>query len=429
MRNLTHVMGRVFNTPLAIARGPLDAMVPGLTAALANRGAWERPEKESHREWGVTCDVGPDGIATIYVEGVLVHKKGQMDPDCSAMASYESIGAHIDNCMKDDRVKAVLMEIDSPGGEVAGMFDLAEKVAAAEKPVWAVANEGAYSAAYFLASAAKQIWVPQAGSVGSIGVVAMHRDQSEFDAAVGLKYTYLFAGEKKVDGNPHQPLSKRARSDIQGEVDRLYDMFAGAVSRYRRMDAADVRATEAGIFPAAEAVRMGLADKVGTAEEAQAALAAAIAPKGQSFTNFQSTTERPRGASAQPQENGSMTSPNSTEPAGAALKPAPAEATAPVVDLNAARQEGEANYAAYVSEVMDLCAISGTPEQARAFIDKKTPVASIRKELINARAANDQSLGAIATEMQGLSVDASWDKSVDRVHGKVAQSFGTRRSF
>jgi ClpP class serine protease len=108
------------------------------------------------------------------------------------------------------------------------------------KPIYAVADDFAFSAAYALTSAADRIFVTRMGAVGSVGVVVLHTEDSKFNDEQGFKYTYIVKGDRKVDGNPHEPLSERAEKDIQSEIDRQYDQFvvipvdgraqAGAVS-------------------------------------------------------------------------------------------------------------------------------------------------------------------------------------------------------
>jgi ClpP class serine protease len=117
--------------------------------------------------------------------------------------------------MDDASVRGVILDVGSPGGEVGGLFDLVERIeairSASPKPLWAVANESAMSAAYAIASAADRLYVTRPGEAGSIGVVAVHIDESGADAKAGLAWTFVFAGDRKVDGNAHEPLSERAR--------------------------------------------------------------------------------------------------------------------------------------------------------------------------------------------------------------------------
>ena len=142
------------------------------------------------------------------------------------------------------------------------------------KPLWAVANESALSAAYAIASAADRLYVTRTAEIGSIGVVAVHVDESGADAKAGLSWSFVFAGEQKVDGNAHEPLSQRARATIQADVDRLYAEFCEMVAANRGLTTETVRATNAAVYRGELAVRAGLADRVGTLDAAIADMAA-----------------------------------------------------------------------------------------------------------------------------------------------------------
>ena len=215
-------------------------------------------------------------IAVVSVVGTLVGRSGYLDA-ASGLVSYADIGDAIAAAMADPTVRGVILDVDSPGGEVGGLFDLVEQIGAikarASKPLWAVANENALSAAYAIASAADRLYVTRTGEVGSIGVVAVHVDESGADAKAGLAWTFVFAGERKVDGNAHEPLSERARATIQADVDRLYGEFCTLVAANRRLDVEAVRATDAAIYRGELAVRAGLADRVGTLDLAIAEMA------------------------------------------------------------------------------------------------------------------------------------------------------------
>lgn len=217
----------------------------------------------------------PVGIAVLRIDGTLLHRSLGMTA-MSGLNTYEEIRAELDAALEDPAVDGILLDINSPGGLASGNFDLADAIYAARgrKPIYAVANESAFSAAYSLASAAERVFVPRTAGVGSVGVVFAHVDESQADHQAGLKYTLIHAGARKVDGNSHEPLSARARGDMQQRVDSLYELFVSTVSRNLGMDEAKVRETEAGVFFGADAVEAGLAHEVGTRDDALAALAA-----------------------------------------------------------------------------------------------------------------------------------------------------------
>jgi ClpP class serine protease len=161
---------------------------------------------------------------------------------------------------------------------VSGNFDLVDHIASKRgvKPIAGFANEHAYSAGYSLISAVDpgRLSVARTGGVGSIGVVTAHVDYSEAMKNSGVKVTFIHAGKYKVEGNPYETLSDDAKERIQTRIDGLYDIFVSTVARNRGIDEKDVRATEALTFSADEAVSKGLADSVGSLEDAIAAFAA-----------------------------------------------------------------------------------------------------------------------------------------------------------
>jgi len=163
---------------------------------------------------------------------------------------------------------------------VAGLFDLVDRLAALKagtgKALWAIAREQALSASYAIASVADRLFVTQTGEVGSVGVIAVHVDQSAHDQAEGRKYTLIHAGAKKVDGNPHIPLTPEALADIQADVDDLYARLVARVARARGVSPKSITVTEAAIYRGQHAIAAGLADGIATLDSAHAQLLAAL---------------------------------------------------------------------------------------------------------------------------------------------------------
>lgn len=261
-----HLKSRIFNTPLMIHPDKLLAIYN----ALAPRFGAERIETEAQvtalQETGPrrrSYQLAGGGVAVIPVVGTLVQREGGLEA-VSGLMSYAAIGRRLEEALEDDQVKAILLEVDSPGGEVAGVFALAERIVKAReiKPVWAVANEMAFSAGYALACAAQRIYLPKTAELGSIGVIAWHVDQSAFDEKTGIKWTPVFAGRHKADYSAHAPLSDEARARLQKDIDTLYEIFVGAVAKNRGLDPVAVRATEALTYLGEAAVAAGLADGV-----------------------------------------------------------------------------------------------------------------------------------------------------------------------
>jgi signal peptide peptidase SppA len=276
MHDLPHLAGRLYGTPLLVARAKLDVIL----GALGPRLAGQALSFDGEAVPAATVEVTPDGIAIIPVIGTLVARSGYLGA-ASGLTAYSDIAETIEAAATDPGARAILLDVDSSGGEVGGLFDLVDHIQAIRsqcgKPIWAVADEAALSAAYAIACTADRIYVTQTGEVGSIGVVAVHRDESGADAQAGLAWTFVHAGAAKVDGNPHQPLSDSARATLQADVDALYGKFTTLVAERRRLSPEAIRATEAAVYRGDQAVAAGLADKVGTLRVALADLGAVLA--------------------------------------------------------------------------------------------------------------------------------------------------------
>ena len=179
---------------------------------------------------------------------------------------------------KDRAVNSVVLVMDSPGGEAGGMKATADAVAAVRnggKRVIAVVDDMAASAAYGIASAADEIWISQTSTLGSIGVVLVHMDHSGELQLAGVRPTIIKAGAKKATGNPFQALSQDDIAELAGLVAQHYDAFLKTVAdgRGRKLTAKAARATEAAVFVGQDAIARGLADRMGTVEEAVSYLA------------------------------------------------------------------------------------------------------------------------------------------------------------
>lgn len=185
--------------------------------------------------------------------------------------STEEFGQAFDNAINDDSVGAIVLDVDSPGGSVYGVQELSDKIYAARgrKPIIAIVNSLAASAAYWIASAADQVVIMPSGEAGSIGVIAMHSDISEAESQAGINVTLIYAGRFKTEGTEHEPLGDDARGAIQARVDDYYSAFIKAVARNRGVTT-KVASTEFGqgrVMGAADAKAAGMVDRVATFEE------------------------------------------------------------------------------------------------------------------------------------------------------------------
>ncbi|ERE07138.1 serine protease [Pseudogulbenkiania ferrooxidans EGD-HP2] len=274
------LFGQLYNTPLMLLPDKADELHSVMSAVLFGGGIRAaQGDDNSPRQQRPYRIVG-NGVALIPVMGPMVQRGGWIDAMCG-IASYDRVASLVAAAMADGDVRAVLLEVDSPGGSVAGLFTLVDRLQAwgEQKPIWTYANEAAFSAAYAVASATEKIYLPSTAMVGSIGVIAMHVDQSKRDLAQGYSYTPIFAGAKKAAGNSHAPLDDATRADMQREIDRLYGKFADHVAAGRRLDRQAVAATEAGLLNADDAVAGGFADGIASIEDVIQMLSEAAQPR------------------------------------------------------------------------------------------------------------------------------------------------------
>jgi signal peptide peptidase SppA len=304
MNNLPRIASRVFNTPLMVDGRKAAAMLIGIGARFVDGGielaggfhpvhhtAFEsgRPsmgtigDRLGRRVMNKNrltdfLDV-VDNVAIIPVEGTLVHKGSWLDMD-SGETSYQGIQTQVLAAARRPDVKGVVFEVDSYGGEVSGAFETADMIASlsAVKPTIAILTDSAYSAGYFMASAARQVIIPEQGGAGSIGVITLHQDLSKYLEMNGVKVTILASGKHKAEGNPFEALPQDVADRIRGELDLAREAFAKRVATYRggRLTFEQAMATEADAFTGAEAVRLGLADAVGHGSDAFLAFVKAV---------------------------------------------------------------------------------------------------------------------------------------------------------
>lgn len=388
MTLLPHLAARLFGVPLAIHRPKLDVILAVLgprigLADLAAPAGFAAPTRPA--------PVQSSGVAVIPVHGTLVRRTVGLETE-SGLASYAGLAAQLDAALASAQVEAILLDIDSPGGESGGVFDLADRIraAAAVKPVWAVANDMAFSAAYALASAASKVFVSRTGGVGSIGVIAMHVDQSAKDAQDGVRYTAVFAGDRKNDLNPHAPISDEAQALLQAEVNRVYGLFVDTVARYRGLDARAVEATEAGLFFGHDAVAAGLADAVGSFDDALSQLTATLSSSP--------VSQRAAAAAPGPFLNLPTESPMNDRSDPAAADPAGGAPQPPSLALTVAD----------AVEVAQTCTLAGRADLIAGFLEARTPPAKVRAQLLAAQAeASPEIVTRIAPDAASSPVVAS----------------------
>jgi signal peptide peptidase SppA len=269
---------RIFGVPLAIhptkgkviARALADRLnvtsvtVQGADGATMMEDDWDYSEPAEERGYEVV-----NGVAVVPVSGTLVHKGTSLRP-YSGMLGYNAIRHNLMLALNDDSARAVVLDCNSPGGEVSGCFDLVDAIyeARGDKPITAICDDMAYSACYAIASACDSIILPRTGGVGSIGVITMHAEYSKALRGAGVEVTIFQYGDRKADGNPYNPLSKEAAERFQADIDELGELFVDTVARNRGIAASKIKATQAATYMGAAGVDAGLADAVMAPDEA-----------------------------------------------------------------------------------------------------------------------------------------------------------------
>lgn len=209
-------------------------------------------------------------VAIIPVYGMLSQRMNLMTY-YSGGTSTELLMSAIKSSLADNTVKAIVMDVDSPGGGVYGVAEIADYIRASrgDKPIIAQINSLAASGGYWIATAADEVVITRGGEAGSIGVYMLHEDISKFLEAEGVKETFIFAGRYKVEGNPFEPLADESKAFFQFRVDEYYEMFVDAVAKGRGVSTKKVLDDfgQGRVFGAKQAVQVGMADRIATMDE------------------------------------------------------------------------------------------------------------------------------------------------------------------
>jgi signal peptide peptidase SppA len=290
MSDFPHLRAAIYSVPWAIMPERLEAIAevferrlqgirksPEEIAAIkgeragVNGGLELRALSDPSAPLAAAGQAAPSGglIAVINMHGIVAQHASQVD-DISGPGgtSTERVGASFRTAMSDPNVKAIVLNIDSPGGSVNGVQALSDEIyrSRGKKPIVAQVNSLAASAAYWIAASADEIVVTPGGNVGSIGVYGTHKDVSVAAEKEGVKVTFISAGKYKVEGHPFEPLSSEAAQAMQKSVDAYYADFLRAVAQGRGVSTEDVRTGfgEGRIVKDKEAVRERMADRVDT---------------------------------------------------------------------------------------------------------------------------------------------------------------------
>lgn len=238
-----------------------------------------------------------NGIAIIPVTGVLLNRYPY---SWGGATGYGTIRSMLAVALEDPDVKGIVFDVNSPGGMVQGCFELCDFIfdSRGTKPMMAVVDANATSAAYAVASSADKIIATRSADVGSIGVVMMHVSLAGALEQIGIEVTYVYAGSHKVDGNPYQALSDEVKADFQASVDATYEEFVALVSRNRGLNVETIRGTQAAIYSAAEAKDLDLIDEVASPSDALLMFVDGLTGSTSDLGDVEMATEKQPGAEA-----------------------------------------------------------------------------------------------------------------------------------
>ncbi len=442
-RNMPHLAARVFGTPLLVDGRKLDAIIPVFTKKLNGEPEATLSDSDYREDGGnMTIDTSAS-IAIIPIIGSLIRRPTWLDA-WSGLTSYGEIAECLDSAINDARVKGILLQVDSFGGEAAGCFELCDKIYAArsQKPIWAVADVDAFSAGYAILSSAEKCFCDPSGSTGSIGVVAVHCERSQMNAAMGITYTVFRAGDRKAEFNPYEKLTSDAAIKMLTSMEKMRQRFAETVSRNRNSLAiSSILETEGQWYDPDDAKTLGLIDDIltydGVFSQFAASLASpALAPPPPDDDELAPETDLPEDGDGDgdgdnntsegdpppddgddPEDNPEdeakqqtsevipMTTANDGKPTPAKAQPAPATpakaqpapATAEVIALDSARPNAESRE----MQIANLCKVGGVPQKATDFILSGKSVAEVQEELINSRAEADAAAGELSNQHPG----------------------------
>lgn len=410
------------NTPLLISEAGLSqlfATIEQLPDTITDPETEAGPpaaELAAGWQWFETAGgyfrLSAEGVAVLSIIGPTVHR-GPWYYKLLGWPTYQDLRAQFIAALDSPSVAAIVLEIDSPGGQAAGMLDLARFMLSVrgEKPVTALVNECACSAAYGLACVADQVVAIKGAVAGSIGVLAKHVDRSKALGDAGFTVTTLKAGEHKDDGNPDKPLDDGARGRMLQHINSIYADFCQLVADARGLTVEQVKATEAEVLTAEAAQAAGLIDGITTYNDFFTQLADEAADQEDGM--FRRKPKAQTGAAAAVAGSETQTpETQSAPPAGAEQQLDPGtEGGAEAITMTAEELEAHTGQAIadhmqahtqHLQEIARMAGESGRPDLAAELMIEGASLEDARARLFNRQAAEsqdlDSTLGAESSE-------------------------------
>ncbi|ELZ47993.1 signal peptide peptidase SppA, 36K type [Halorubrum californiense DSM 19288] len=270
-------------------KGLLAAAAVGAATTIAGRAALARLTR------GRFGDADEYNVGKVTVSGPIRRTQGRPSPlSGPGGATADDVVEQIEAADEDEDVEALLVELNTPGGEVVPSDDIRRAAADFDGPTVAYATDTCASGGYWIASGCDELWAREASLVGSIGVVGSRPNAKGLADKLGISYEQFTAGEYKDAGVPLKEIEKDEREYLQGIIDGYYEQFVETVSEGRDMDPEAVRETEARVYLGDDAAEMGLVDELGTEADVEDRLAELIGaePEVREFTPERGLAER-----------------------------------------------------------------------------------------------------------------------------------------
>jgi signal peptide peptidase SppA len=398
--DLFHLRSLVFGVPHYIAKQKLEDIVNVLALKMGHEPTQPTMMTDGDSQEHEAIE-STQQIEVVKIHGTLVNR-GSWVGASSGLVAYEGTRRGLLRLADDNAVSAIVLDIDSLGGEVAGCRDLVNEIDRIDrdvKPIYAIVNSKCCSAGYYLAAACREIYAIDGSMVGSIAALIVHEDQSEKDKKEGRKYTFIQSGERKTELSPHAPLSEIALNSLTEEVMATGNRFIEDVARFRGLSVTTVAGFKGALFFDQTGLAHGLVDHIMPAHEAMDVITNEV-------TKMPKVTPNP--PANQPQGNTPAPG-NTPEPEASTPEPVAAasnDALQQVASLAASQavQLVQKQNADFVAEVNKMCALVGRNDLAGQLIQQSDGIEDARNKLFATLSAESDAAGIESTHNASNSV-------------------------